>query len=33
MDGFLELVEKLGIPVTTAWTHDLIPSDHPLILW
>jgi acetolactate synthase-1/2/3 large subunit len=27
---FLSLVDKLGIPVTTAWTHDIIPSDHPL---
>ena len=27
---FLSVAEKLGIPVTTAWTHDLIPSDHPL---
>jgi acetolactate synthase-1/2/3 large subunit len=25
------LIERLGIPVTTAWTaHDLMPSDHPL---
>jgi acetolactate synthase I/II/III large subunit len=29
---FRELVERLGIPVTTAWTaHDLLPSDHPLL--
>lgn len=27
---FLELAERLQIPVTTAWTHDLLPSDHPL---
>lgn len=27
---FVGLAEKLQIPVTTAWTHDLIPSDHPL---
>ena len=27
---FVELAERLQIPVTTAWTHDLIPSDHPL---
>lgn len=27
---FMELAEKLQIPVTTAWTHDLLPSDHPL---
>lgn len=26
----LELVERTGIPLTTAWTHDLIASDHPL---
>ena len=26
----LELVEALGMPLATAWTHDLIPSDHPL---
>ena len=27
---FLELAERLEIPVCTAWTHDLIASDHPL---
>ncbi len=27
---FQELVHHLGIPVTTAWTHDLIASDDPL---
>lgn len=27
---FLALVERLGIPVTTAWTHDIISDDHPL---
>lgn len=26
----LKLVESLGIPMVTAWNHDLIPSDHPL---
>ena len=26
----LKLVERLGIPLATAWTHDLIPSNHPL---
>lgn len=26
----LALIEKLGIPLATAWTHDLIASDHPL---
>jgi acetolactate synthase I/II/III large subunit len=29
-DLFLEVAEVLGIPVTTAWTHDLVPTDHPL---
>jgi acetolactate synthase-1/2/3 large subunit len=29
-DLFLKLTEKLQIPVSTAWTHDLISSDHPL---
>ncbi|AHF92819.1 acetolactate synthase [Opitutaceae bacterium TAV5] len=27
---FRQLAERLNIPVTTAWTHDLIPGDHPL---
>lgn len=27
---FLEIAERLQVPVTTAWTHDLLPSDHPL---
>jgi acetolactate synthase-1/2/3 large subunit len=26
----LAIVEKYGIPLATAWTHDLIASDHPL---
>lgn len=26
----LELVEHTGIPLATAWTHDLISSSHPL---
>lgn len=26
----LQLIEKYGIPLSTAWTHDLIESDHPL---
>jgi len=30
VDIFDEVVHKLGIPVTTAWTHDLIDSDDPL---
>lgn len=25
-----ELVDQVGIPLATAWTHDLIASDHPL---
>ena len=29
MAPFEELVDRLGIPVTTAWTHDLIASDNP----
>ncbi len=28
--ALLELVETLGVPLATAWTHDLIASDHPL---
>lgn len=27
---FDRVIHKLGIPVTTAWTHDLIASDDPL---
>ena len=27
---FDELCQRLGVPVTTAWTHDLIASDDPL---
>jgi acetolactate synthase I/II/III large subunit len=30
VEVFRSVVEKLGIPVTTAWTHDLIESEHPL---
>ena len=26
----LALIERHGIPLATAWTHDLIASDHPL---
>jgi acetolactate synthase-1/2/3 large subunit len=28
--ALLELAEAHGIPIATAWTHDLIASDHPL---
>ena len=27
---FNEVVHKLGLPVTTAWTHDLVASDDPV---
>lgn len=30
VDIFSTVIQKLGIPVTTAWTHDLIDSDDPL---
>jgi acetolactate synthase-1/2/3 large subunit len=30
VDIFNEVVHKLGIPVTTGWTHDLIDSDDPV---
>ena len=30
LDEFHQLVQKLQIPVTTAWTHDLIASDDKL---
>lgn len=29
-DLMIRAAEKLRIPVATAWTHDVIPSDHPL---
>lgn len=29
-DRLLKLVERLGVPLATAWTHDLIDSAHPL---
>lgn len=29
-DQLRQLVEETGIPLATAWTHDLIASDHPL---
>jgi acetolactate synthase-1/2/3 large subunit len=30
VDVFNEVVGKIGIPVTTGWTHDLIASDNPV---
>ena len=27
---FLDIAHKLGIPVTTGWTHDTIASDDPV---
>jgi acetolactate synthase-1/2/3 large subunit len=30
VDLFNEVIQRLGIPVTTAWTHDTISSDNPL---
>ncbi len=30
LEGFRAVVRQLGVPVTTAWTHDLIASDDPL---
>jgi len=30
LEVFHTVIQKLGIPVTTAWSHDLIASDHPL---
>jgi acetolactate synthase-1/2/3 large subunit len=32
IDSLKKLVEKYNIPVATAWTHDLIESDHPLFV-
>ena len=29
-DRFRQVVGRLGVPVTTAWTHDLLSSDDPL---
>ena len=29
-ERLLQLIERAGIPLATAWTHDLIASDHPL---
>lgn len=30
VDQLLAFVERHGVPLATAWTHDLIASDHPL---
>jgi len=30
VDAFLDIAHKLGIPVTTGWTHDTISSDDPV---
>lgn len=30
LGSFIALAERLRVPVVTAWTHDLIASDHPL---
>ena len=30
LEEFREVTRELGIPVTTAWTHDLIATDDPL---
>lgn len=30
VDRLRRFVERLGLPFATAWTHDLIASDHPL---
>jgi len=32
VDVFNRVVHKLGIPVTTGWTHDLIASDDPVFV-
>jgi acetolactate synthase-1/2/3 large subunit len=30
LEEFRAVIEALSVPVVTAWTHDLIESDHPL---
>lgn len=30
VEAFRRVVDKLGIPVTTAWTHDLLPTASPV---
>ena len=32
LEVFERVIRKLGIPVATAWTHDLIASDDPALL-
>ena len=29
-DELVSVAERLGVPLTTAWTHDLLSNDHPL---
>ena len=29
LESFHDVIRRLGVPVTTAWTHDLIASDDP----
>lgn len=29
-NALLDFAQAYGVPVATAWTHDIIPSDHPL---
>jgi acetolactate synthase I/II/III large subunit len=29
-ETIVRLAERLGVPMSTAWTHDTVPSDHPL---
>ena len=30
VEVFRRIIDRLGVPVTTAWTHDLLASDHAL---
>ncbi|SAL64616.1 thiamine pyrophosphate-binding protein [Caballeronia telluris] len=29
-ENIVRVAEALGVPLATAWTHDTVPSDHPL---
>ena len=29
-DNLVRIAECLGVPLATGWTHDTVPSDHPL---